>query len=105
MSEFLFTPLFRSLPELLVEQTGNEKVGALIASTVHEIIALVDAATPGTQMMLGRMMELLFVEVLRRHASRLPAGSKGLFSALNDPIVGRALALVHAEPGAQVDGG
>ena len=59
-----------------------------IASTVREILALVDAARPGTQMMLGRLMELLFVEVLRRHASRLPAGSKGWFAALNDPVVG-----------------
>ena len=83
---------------MLVEQTGDGKVGALMASTVREVIALVDAATPGTQMMLGRMMELLFVEVLRRHVSRLPSGSKGWFAALNDAIVGRALALVHADP-------
>jgi AraC-like DNA-binding protein len=97
-SEFLFTPVFRTLPHMLVEQTGDGKVGALMASTVREVISLVDAATPGTQMMLGRMMELLFVEVLRRHVSRLPSGSKGWFAALNDAIVGRALALVHAEP-------
>ena len=97
-SEFLFTPVFRTLPPMMVEQTGNEKVGALMASAVKEVIALVDAATPGTQVMLGRMMELLFVEFLRRHASRLPADSKGLFSALKDPVVGRALARVHADP-------
>ncbi|MPZ38918.1 MAG: helix-turn-helix domain-containing protein [Rhizobiales bacterium] len=97
-SEFLFTPVFRTLPQMLVEKTSNEKVGALMASTVREIASLVEAATPGTQTILGRMMELLFVEVLRRHVSRLPSGSKGWFAALNDPIVGRALALVHADP-------
>ena len=70
----------------------------MIASTVREILALVDEARPGTQMMLGRLMELLFVEVLRRHASRLPAGSKGRLAALNDPVVARALVLVHANP-------
>jgi len=97
-SEFLFAPLFRSLPELLIEHTGDDKVGSLIASTVREVLTLADSATPGMQMMLGRMMEVLFVEVLRRHASRLPAGSKGWFAALNDPVVGRALQLVHAHP-------
>jgi AraC-like DNA-binding protein len=97
-SEFLFAPLFRSLPELLVERTDEDRIGALIASTVREILALVDAARPGTQMMLGRLMELLFVEVLRRHATRLPAGSKGWFAALNDPVVARALVRVHANP-------
>jgi AraC family transcriptional regulator, alkane utilization regulator len=97
-SEFLFAPLFRTLPELLIERTDEDKVGALIASTVREILALVDAAAPGTQTMLGRLMELLFVEVLRRHAARLPVGSKGWFAALNDPVVGRALQRVHAAP-------
>ena len=65
---------------------------------MREILALVDAARPGTEMMLGRLMEFLFVEVLRRHATRLPAGSKGWFAALNDPVVARALVLVHAIP-------
>jgi len=97
-SELLFAPLFRTLPELLVERADEDKVGALIASTVREILALVDAATPGTQMMLGRLMEVLFVELLRRHAARLPAGSRGSLAALNDPVVGRALHLVHTYP-------
>ena len=95
----LFTPVFRSLPEMLVEHAGAAgTVGGRLASTVGEIAHLVEAATPGTQAMLGRMMELLFVEVLRRHASRLPSGSKGLLAALNDPLVGRALQLLHGDP-------
>jgi AraC family transcriptional regulator, alkane utilization regulator len=97
-SEVLVAPMFRLLPELLVEHAGDETVGAQLASTVRDMLTLVEAATPGTQAILGRMMELLFVEVLRRHASRMPAGSKGLLAALNDPVVGRALQLVHADP-------
>ena len=98
-SEFLFAPVFRTLPEVLVEHTGDGRIGELIASTVREIIALVDAATPGSQLMLGRLMEMLFVEVLRRHIARLPSNSQGWFAAINDPIIGRALQLVHADPG------
>ena len=98
-SEFMFTPVFRTLPEALVEHTGDGKIGELLASTVREIVALVDAATPGSQIMLGRLMEMLFVEVLRRHIARLPAGSQGWFAAINDPIVSRALQLIHADPG------
>jgi AraC-like DNA-binding protein len=44
-------------------------------------------------------MELLFVEVLRRHAARMTPDGGGWFAALRDPIVGRALQCVHAEPG------
>jgi AraC family transcriptional regulator, alkane utilization regulator len=97
-SECLFTPVFRTLPRFVVDRPDEDKVGALIASTVHEIAALVDAARPGSQLMLGRLMEILFVELLRRHVSRLPAESTGWLAALNDPVVGRALKLVHAAP-------
>jgi len=97
-SEFLFAPVFRSLPALLVERTPEHKVDALITSTVREIVTRVEAATPGTQAVLGRLMELLFIELLRRHIARLPTGSKGWFAALNDPVVGRALQLLHSEP-------
>jgi AraC-like DNA-binding protein len=98
-AEMMSVPMFRTLPELLVEHAGDGKLGAQLASTVHDMLALVDAATPGTQAILGRMMELLFVEVLRRHASRMPTGSRGMLAALDDPIVGRALQLIHADPG------
>jgi AraC-like DNA-binding protein len=97
-SEFLFAPVFRSLPPLLVERTTEDKVGTLVAATVGEIVSLVEAAEPGTQAVLGRLMELLFVELLRRHIARLPASSRSWFAALNDPVVGRGLQLIHAEP-------
>jgi AraC-like DNA-binding protein len=97
-AEMLLGPVFRSLPEMLVERASDGPVGRQLASTVRDILHLVDAETPGTQAMLGRLMELLFVEVLRRHASRLPADSKGLLAALNDPLVGRALQLLHGDP-------
>ena len=96
-SEFLHAPVFRSLPPLLVDHTGDDKVSALINTTVREILLLADAATPGTEMLLGRLMELLFVEVVRRYAARLPATAKGWFAACNDPIVGRALRAVHRD--------
>jgi AraC-like DNA-binding protein len=43
-------------------------------------------------------MEMLFIEFLRRYAARLAPGATGWFAALNDPILGRALPLVHADP-------
>jgi AraC family transcriptional regulator, alkane utilization regulator len=97
-SEFMFTPLFRFLPDFLIEHTREQKMGGLIAATVREIVSLVEAATPGSQLMLGRLMEMLFLEMLRLYAERLPEGSKGWLAALKDPIVARAIQLVHTEP-------
>jgi AraC-like DNA-binding protein len=97
-SEFLFAPVFRSLPKLLVDRTDADQVSALITSTVKEIIQLAERATPGSELMLGRLMEALFIEMLRRYAQTLPPGSTGWFAALNDPILSRAMQLIHAEP-------
>ena len=97
-SELSYAPVFQSLPPLLVDRTGDDKVSAVITSTVREILLLADAATPGAELMLGRLMELLFVEVLRRHASQQPDAARGWFAALNDPIVGRTLQLIHGDP-------
>jgi AraC-like DNA-binding protein len=97
-SEFLLTPVFRTLPPLLVDRAEDDQVSTLIKSTVSQILAMTATAAPGSELMLGRLMELLFVEVLRRYATRLPASAKGWFAALNDPIVGRALQFVHGDP-------
>ena len=97
-SEFLLAPVFRTLPPLLVERTEDDRVSAVITSTVRQILELTEAAAPGTEFMLGRLMELLFVEILRRYVTRLPASAKGWFAALNDPVVSRVLQLVHADP-------
>jgi AraC-like DNA-binding protein len=97
-ADSLFAPVFRSLPTLLVDHTGDDRASAVITATVREILALADAAIPGTDVMLGRLMELLFLEVLRRYAARLPADANGWFAALNDPILRRALLCVHDDP-------
>ncbi|MCP8937615.1 AraC family transcriptional regulator [Alsobacter sp. SYSU M60028] len=97
-AEVLSTPVFRSLPPLLVHRTDDGGVSALLTSTVRNILVLADTAAPGTEFTLGRLMELLFLEVLRHHAAGLPPGARGWFAALNDPILSRALQLVHAEP-------
>jgi AraC-like DNA-binding protein len=97
-SEFLVSPVFRTLPALHVDRTGDDKVSAVLTSTVKQILTFADTAEPGTEITLGRLMELLFVEVLRRYAERLPTNAKGWFAALHDPIVGRALQFVHADP-------
>lgn len=97
-SEFLFAPVFRTLPPLIIDRPGDDRVSALITSTVTQILALADAAVPGTEVMLGRLMEMLFIEVVRRYAAGLPATAKGWLAGLNEPIVGRALKAVHADP-------
>jgi AraC-like DNA-binding protein/mannose-6-phosphate isomerase-like protein (cupin superfamily) len=97
-TEFMFTPVFRTLPSLVIERTGEGEMSALLTSTVRQILLLADRWEPGSDLVLGRLMEMLFVEVLRRYAARLPASAKGWFAALNDPIVSRAMQFIHDDP-------
>jgi AraC-like DNA-binding protein len=97
-SEMMSSPMFRLLPEVVIGRAADDAVGASLSHTVSDILKRVETASPGTEAMLSRAMELLFVEMLRRHASNLPEGTKGLLAALNDPVAGRALKLLHADP-------
>jgi transcriptional regulator GlxA family with amidase domain len=40
----------------------------------------------------------MFVEILREYMQRLPANQGGWLGGLNDPHVGKALRLLHANP-------
>ena len=97
-TEFLHAPVFRSLPPLLIDRMDDDEVSAVITATVREILRLADIAAPGSELILGRLMELLFIEVVRRYATQLPADTKGLLAAINDPLVGRAIGVVQRDP-------
>lgn len=46
--------------------------------------------------MIAKLSELLFVEAIRQYVAELPAEQRGWFARLRDPIVGRALGLLHS---------
>jgi AraC-like DNA-binding protein len=97
-AELVTAPLFRTLPSVLVERTRDNPVAGMLASTAGEILRQIDEARPGAELLLGRLMEMLFVEVLRRHAANLPRGTVGMLAALRDPLMARALKQLHADP-------
>jgi AraC-like DNA-binding protein len=97
-AELLAAPLFRSLPPLLVERAESHSVSSLLTLTAAEILRQVENSAPGAPFVLGRLMELLFVEVVRRHAERLPPTAVGMLAAMRDPVVAKAIWLLHQEP-------
>jgi AraC-like DNA-binding protein len=96
--ELLFNPLLKTLPALLHMNTEEEPAESLLAGSVRHLIGEAQAARAGSTCLLARLSELLLVEVLRRHMTALPPETVGWLSALNDPLVGRALQLLHADP-------
>lgn len=97
-SDLFFNPVFGTLPPLIVERIGQEPVTSSLANSARLLLDEVGALRPGSRDMLGRLMEMLFIEMLRRYAARLSPETAGWLGALNDPVVGRALQAMHAKP-------
>ena len=69
-------------------------VGRLIQAALDES----RARRAGSEIVLARLSELLFVEVLRAHLDALPEEARGWLAGLRDRHVGAALRLMHARP-------
>jgi len=54
---------------------------------------------PGRLALLAKLSEALFVETLRRYMGALPLAATGWLAGARDPATGRALALMHRDPG------
>ena len=89
--------MISTLPPLLklnVEQGG---AGEWIRSTFQDAAEEVSAGRPGSETVLAKLSELLFVEAVRRYAESLPEGQTGWLAGLREPYVARALALLHRD--------
>jgi len=53
----------------------------------------------GGERVLGKIAELMFVEVVRQYLETLTPEQDGWLAGLKDPFVGKALAFMHANPG------
>ena len=93
-----FNPVLQALPPLVIRRhpAGRDPLDALIEFALAES----RQRRSGTHTILLRLSEVLFVEVIRRYLDELSASDGCWLAGLRDPIVGRALALLHDRPAA-----
>jgi AraC-like DNA-binding protein len=96
--ELLLHPFLKTLPSLMHIRAFAEPTAPLLVTGVRYIIQETERFRPGSMCLLTRLVELMFVEILRSYMQSLPAQQVGWLSALNDPIVGQALDWIHADP-------
>jgi AraC family transcriptional regulator, alkane utilization regulator len=53
---------------------------------------------PGARINIDRLVRILLIKAIRSYLSERPPGDAGWLNALADPDIGRALALMHAQP-------
>lgn len=88
--------LLSSLPPVLTVEVAALSGGDWMARTFTYAAQTLTEAQPGTATVLAKLAELLFVETVRQHLAALPPEETGWLAGLRDPVVGRALALLHA---------
>ena len=92
-----FNPVLTTLPALLRVRVHDDS-GPRLKALLEFAVAESTHARPGSRSVLLRIAELVFVEVLRSHLTTAPEGGTSWLGGLRDPVVGRALARLHAEP-------
>ena len=99
LDERPFNPLLSALPAV-IHLTGEEsKAPSGWLVMLHNIaVSESGRARPGTENVLARLSELMFVEAVRRYLETLPSAETGWLAGLRDPVVGRALAELHGQP-------
>jgi AraC-like DNA-binding protein len=90
--DLLFDPMLRALPRLIHLRPRTGPAAAWREASLRYI------AEAGSDDLLARLPELVLIDCLRQYAESLPEEQTGWLASLRDPIVGRALALLHAEP-------
>jgi AraC-like DNA-binding protein len=85
------------LPPLLLLKPGVD--GDWLQVILQRMVSESALERPGQGVVLSRLTELLFVEVLRSWIKSLRPGEGGWLGAMADPHIGPALKLIHEQPG------
>ena len=94
-----FNPLLDSLPRFMrLGHSASKGSGGLLDQFIRFATAETGNKRAGSQSVLNKLSELMFVEVIRMHMEQLATDNTGWLAGLRDPLVGRALTLLHERP-------
>jgi AraC-like DNA-binding protein len=88
-------PLLDALPPLLRFDANQGSAGAWMKTSVEFAAQEIASGRAGSETILAKLSELLFVQAIRRYVEDLPEAQTGWLAALRDPFVSRALSLLH----------
>jgi AraC-like DNA-binding protein len=92
-----FNPILESLPACVHSRQPPEG-GHIEVDLIRAALQETDQGGAGSEAILARLSELLFVRVLRRFIAEMPETAVGLLAGLRDPNVSRALTCMHGQP-------
>jgi AraC-like DNA-binding protein len=91
-------PLLTVLPPVLHVRAGTTAERRALGATVRALAWEINAERPGSQTIVDRLIDVIFVQILRCAAAEREDAPWWL-TALSDPQITQALSAIHAEPG------
>jgi len=86
------------LPAMFVVNIAHDAAGQWLANSIQFSVREAGGPGTGSDVVLAKLSEVLFVETLRRFVQNLPDQQKGWLAGARDPVIGEALALMHKDP-------
>ncbi|HEX8028094.1 MAG TPA: AraC family transcriptional regulator [Vicinamibacterales bacterium] len=91
-------PILESLPAMFKVNVRTDRAGHWLEQSVLHLVEESVSNRAGSEAMLAKLSEALFVDTLRRYVTGLPDQTTGWLAGARDPMIGKSLALLHARP-------
>ena len=98
LDPLLSGPILESLPPMLKVNVRTDRAGLWLEQSILHLLEEAASDRAGSDAMLAKLSEALFVDTVRRHVAALPDQSTGWLAGARDPVVGKSLALLHKRP-------
>jgi len=92
----LCRPVLSGLPSILKVNIRTDGSGHWLESSILHLVEEAASGRAGSEAMLAKLSEALFVDTLRRYVIGLPDQQTGWLAGTRDPVVGKSLALLHS---------
>lgn len=92
----LCRPILSGLPTVVKVNIRSDRAGHWLESSILHLVDEAASGRVGSEAMLAKLSEALFIDTLRRHVSGLSEQQTGWLAGTRDPIVGKSLALLHS---------
>jgi AraC-like DNA-binding protein len=86
------------VPSMFVVNIANDSAGQWLANSIQFSVREAGGPGAGSDVVLAKLSEVLFIETLRRFIQSLPDQQKGWLAGARDPVIGEALARLHKNP-------
>ena len=91
----LSRPILNGLPPVFKVNVRADSAGHWLETSILHLVEEAVSGRVGSEAMLAKLSEALFVDTLRRYVDGLPEQQNGWLAGARDPVVGRSLALLH----------